>query len=185
MSDPIQKEIEKAEELLRMLENFDVPKTIKIGAKEKWEAKLDDREIGIANIAYPAAQQAIDRSRAIKIDDVLLELRRMEDEMITIDVTGPVALVADALISSYRLYLQIGNAMFKISRALVNDPASVVRVLWEIASNFLVIGSALEIKKKLKAVFVLRDRYEAILRDAALPQRLVARHRRKKRTRDH
>jgi SepF-like predicted cell division protein (DUF552 family) len=178
-------ELEAAEKLLRTLEELDVPDNVKTAAKAKWEATADARIEAAANIAYPKTKQAEDRQRAVRLEDVITLLQNLEEEQIDEAVTGPIEVVADALVSSYKLYFDLASGSAKIIKALIQSPEDLSNVLLEIVKNFLVIASAVEIAKRLRAILKLRDDYAEQLRELTLPQRIVTRHRVKKRTREH
>lgn len=181
----LSEDIEAAEKILKLLESIDVPENVKAAAKAKWEAKADARFEFAANIAYPKKTQDEDRQRAVRLEDLIEILERLEESQIDEAVTGLMDVVADSLVSSYKLYIQLATGAAKVAKILIQSPADLSDVLVEIAKNFLVVASAVEIGKRLKVILKMRDEYVATLRSLVLPQRIVTRHRVKRRTREH
>jgi len=180
----VEQELDEAEAMMKTLESIAMPPTIKGAAKEKWEATFESRVELAANAAYPAKEQAADRQRVVRVEDVLELLELLEDAQIEFEVTGPIEVIADAAVAIYKLYVDLLIVAGKVVRAMTSADSDISDVLVEAAKKFLVITSALEVKKRLKEVFRLRDENAAALRELALPQRVGTRHVRYKVTRE-
>jgi len=182
IADTIEK-LDQGIALLKKLEAIEIPENLKQAAKEEWVEHLGPIANLLALTIYPRAQRMEDKTRAVRVADVITLLQWMETEQIDAGVTNVLDVIADGITATYQLGYRIAEGVVAIVRSYFRDAEDANAILIALLTHFISALSAGEIVKQLKSTVAIGSKFAGHVRDAALPQRSATRHVRVKRSR--
>lgn len=167
------------------IDEADIPSSLKFAALSEWELVLDI--IGVEGLAYDHEQRKKDRTKLVRLDDVLKVLSAMEQATVRDNVVNPKHLLKNVTVG---LKEEVQDFIAAIIDVIVNvwRERDWLRRCWPLVKHYwqrFFLGLAItELAALIRQGMKLRDNYAGSIRDKALFQNLNApRYRRRKVTR--